>query len=63
MTFIVPSTPSARDAKSVGVRSAVSAVVGVAVEETSDYVQREEDGKAVKKVKVKGMFIVEGALS
>ena len=47
MTFIVPSTPSASDTKSVGIRSAVSAVVGVAVEETSDYVQREEDGKAV----------------
>ena len=46
MTFIVPSTPSARDAKSIGIRSAVSAVVGVAVG-TNDFVQLEEDGKAV----------------
>ena len=47
MTFTVPSTPSARDAQSVGIRSAVYAVVGVAVEETNDFVQLEEDGKAV----------------
>ena len=46
MTFIVPSTPSARDAKSIGIRSAVSAVVGVAVG-TNDFVQLEEDSKAV----------------